>query len=108
MTWMKMKVRSFFSPRCPSLMRVHLVLITSDKKTIIDNVRLHLIPLYGVYSVTCFQELKYILVNSLPVGCTLLVGSFLFRVCFRILIYCVFQAILDTRNSGTIHSGTLL
>jgi hypothetical protein len=45
-------------------MRVHLVLITSDEKNIIDN------------------ELKNILVDPLPVGCTLL-------------------AILDTCHSGT-------
>ncbi len=43
--------------------------------------------LYGVYLLTCFQELKKIFVNPLPVGCTLLVGSSLFRVYsyFRIL-----------------------
>ena len=54
-----------------------------------------------VYPLTRFQELKNILVDPLPVGCNLLVGSFLFRVYFYILICCVLQAILDTCHSGT-------
>jgi metacaspase-1 len=101
MAWMN--VRFIFSPRYPSLMRVHLVIITSDEKIIVDNVRLHLnSSLQRVsYSLTCFQELKRILVDPLPVGCTLLVGNFLFRVCFRILTCCVLQAIIDTCHSGT-------
>ena len=33
-----------FLPRCPSLIRVHLVLITSDEKNIVDKVRLDLNP----------------------------------------------------------------
>ncbi len=39
-----------------------------------------LIHLCGVYLLTRFQDLKKILVNPLPVGCSLLVGSSLFRV----------------------------
>lgn len=54
-----------------------------------------------MYLLTRFQDLKDILVNPLPVGCNLLVGSLLFRACFRILIYRVLQAILDTCHSGT-------
>jgi hypothetical protein len=77
-------------------MCVYLVLITSDEKTIINNVGLHLNPSLRL---TFFQELKSILVNPLPVGCTLLVGSLLSRVCFRILLYCALQAILDTCHS---------
>jgi hypothetical protein len=63
----------FLYPRYHSLIRIHLVLITSDEKHIIDDVRLHLNQSLGVYSLTRFQELKVILVNDLPVGCTLLV-----------------------------------
>lgn len=67
----------------------HLVLIASDEKTIIDNVRLHpsLRRVSPDYCST--QELKEILVNPLPIGCTLLVRSPLFRVCFRIPTSCV-------------------
>lgn len=58
--------------------------------------------LCGVYILTCVQDIKKMLVDPLPVGCTLLVGSFLFRACFCvILICCVLQAILDTCHSGT-------
>lgn len=61
-----------------------------------------LVHVYGVYSLTSFQELKEILVDPLPVGCTLLVRGSLFRVCFRIPICCILQAILDTCHSGTL------
>jgi hypothetical protein len=42
MAWTK--VRFIFSPTYPSLMRVYLVIITSDEKIIVDDVRLHLNP----------------------------------------------------------------
>jgi hypothetical protein len=76
------------------------VLITSDEETIIDDVRLHP-DLYGVYPLTSFQELKEILVDPLPVGCTLIVSGSLFRVCFRIPICYVPQVIFDASHSGT-------
>jgi hypothetical protein len=96
-------VRCFFSLKYLSLMRVHLVLITSDEKTIIDDVRLHLNPSLCLHPLTCFQELKIILVDPLPIGCNLLVGSSSFRVGFCILICRVrlLQAIIDTCHSGT-------
>ena len=61
-----------------------------------------LVHLYGVYPLTSFQELKEILVDPLPVGCTLLVRGSWFHVCFRVPICCALQAILDTCHSGTL------
>ena len=56
-------------------MCVHLVIITSDEKHIIDNVRSHLNPPLQRVFTDIFQDLKVMLVNPLPVGCTLLVSS---------------------------------
>jgi hypothetical protein len=61
-----------------------------------------LIHLGCVCPLTSFQELKEILVDPLPVGCSLLVCGSLFRACFRIPTCCVLQAILDTCHSGTL------
>ena len=60
-----------------------------------------LIHFYGMYQLSSLQELKEILVEPPPAGCTLLVCGFLFRVCFRIPICCVLQAIFDAAHSGT-------
>ncbi len=60
-----------------------------------------LIHLYGLYPLTRLQELKEILVDPLPVGCTLLVGSSLVLRPFS-YPHSVVQAILDTCHSGTL------
>jgi hypothetical protein len=83
-------------------MRVHLVLITSDEKTIIDNVRLHLNPsLLRVFTDDMFSGSQSHSCQSSPSWVQSSSGSLLFRVCFRILRCCVLQAILDTCHSGT-------
>jgi hypothetical protein len=79
-------------------MRLRVVLITSDEKSIIDDVRLHHSSCLRRL-LTTFQDLKRMLVDPLPVGCTLLVRS---RRASIFVFPHVLQAVLDTCHSGTL------
>ena len=50
------KVRFPPTPKCPSLMRARLVIITSDEKTIFDDVRLHSNPTLRRVSTDTFSR----------------------------------------------------